>query len=89
MIKAVIGNNVKREAFNFPSSTTLRSALESEDVNATFGGFDYSRGVMHLDGSSLTPSDLNKTFAELGYDGSEGKDKCFLLNVVKADNARY
>lgn len=87
MIKAVIGNNVKREAFNFPSDTTLRSALESDDVNATFGGFDYSRGVMHLDGSSLNPGDLNKTFAELGYDGSDGKDKCFLLNVVKADNA--
>lgn len=87
MIKAVIGNNVKREAFNFPSDTTLRAALESEEVNAYFGGYDYSRGVMHLDGSSLNPGDLNKTFAELGYDGSERRDKCFLLNVVKADNA--
>lgn len=87
MIKVVIGNNVKREAFNFPSDTTLRTALESEDVNTYFGGFDYSRGVMHLDGSSLNPGDLNKTFSELGYDGSDGKDKCFLLNVVKADNA--
>ena len=43
---------------------------------------DYSRGTMHMDGSSLNPGDLDKTFAELGI-----TEKCFLLNVVKADNA--
>ena len=80
MIKVVVGNNVKRESILIPPTTTLRGALEQ-------GGIDYSRGVMHLDGSSINPGDLNKTFAELGYDGSTGRDKCFLLNVVKADNA--
>ena len=39
---------------------------------------------MHLDGSSLGPGDLDKTFAGLGI-----TEKCFLLNVLEADNARF
>ena len=75
MIKVTIGNNVKRETVMLDKNTTLRAALEGN-------GVDYSRGVMHLDGSSLQPGDLDKTFADLGI-----AEKCFLLNVVKADNA--
>lgn len=75
MIKVTIGNNVKRESVIIDENTTLRSALEAN-------GVDYTRGVMHLDGSSLNPGDLDKTFAQHGI-----KEKCFLLNVVKADNA--
>ena len=80
MIKAIVGNNVKRETVLVPHTSTLRDALEQ-------GGIEYSTGVMHLDGASINPGDLNKTFEELGYDGSAGKDRCFLLNVAKADNA--
>ncbi len=75
MVKVIVGNNVKRETILIPPTTTLRAALEQ-------GGIDYSRGVMHLDGSSLGPGDLDKTFSSLGI-----TEKCFLLNVVKADNA--
>ena len=75
MIKVTIGNNVKREAVIIDKNTTLRAALEDN-------GVDYTRGVMHLDGSSLNPGDLDKTFADFGI-----TEKCFLLNVVKADNA--
>lgn len=75
MIKVTVGNNVKRQAVIIEDTTTLRTVLE--DV-----GIDYTRGVMHLDGSSLQPGDLDKTFADFGI-----TDKCFLLNVVKADNA--
>lgn len=75
MIKVTVGNNVKRQAVIIENTTTLRTVLE--DV-----GIDYTRGVMHLDGSSLQPGDLDKTFADFGI-----TDKCFLLNVVKADNA--
>lgn len=75
MIKVTIGNNLKRENVIIDENTTLRAALEAN-------GVDYSRGVMHLDGSSLQPGDLDKTFDALGI-----KEKCFLLNVVKADNA--
>ncbi len=80
MVKVTVGNNLKRESVIVDSSTTLRAVLE--DVN-----IDYTRGVMHLDGSSLNPGDLNKTLAEFGYTGEPNHDKCFLLNVVKADNA--
>lgn len=75
MVKAVVGNNVKRESVIVDGNTTLRKVLED-------AGIDYTRGVMHLDGSSLQAGDLDKTFAQFGI-----TDKCFLLNVVKADNA--
>lgn len=73
MVKVVVGNNVKRETVIEESSTTLRTVLEN-------AGIDYTRGVMHLDGSSLNPGDLDKTFEQFGI-----TERCFLLNVVKAD----
>ena len=75
MIKVTIGNNVKRKTEILDDNTTLRQALEDAEI-------DYSRGTMNLDGSSLAPGDLDKTFADFGI-----MEKCFLLNVVKADNA--
>lgn len=75
MIKVTLGNNVNRTSVIIDENTTLRTALEDN-------GVDYTRGTMHLDGASLAPGDLDKTFASLGI-----TDKCFLLSVVKADNA--
>ena len=75
MIKVTVGNNVKREAVIIDENTTLRSCLEAN-------GVDYTRGVMHLDGSSLNPGDLDKTFQLFGF-----TEKCFLLIVVMAYNA--
>jgi len=75
MIKVTVGNNVKRESVIVNPNSTLRAVLEQANI-------DYTRGVMHLDGSSLNPGDLDKTFANFGI-----TEKCFLLNVVKADNA--
>ena len=75
MIKVVVGNNVKRETAIVDSSTTLRTVLED-------AGIDYTRGAMHLDGASLNPGDLDKTFEAFGI-----TEKCFLLQVVKTDNA--
>ena len=80
MIRVTIGNNLKRNAYNLDPNTTLRTAMEE-------AGVDYTVGMTTLDGSTLGPGDLNKTFLDFGFDGSEGCDKCFLLNVVKADNA--
>ena len=79
MIKVTIGNNVKKESVIIDENTTLRKALEDN-------GIDYNTGTMFLDGSSLEPGALNKTFADFGYEGTTN-NKCFLLNVVKADNA--
>ena len=75
MIKVTIGNNVKRKTEIIDEHTILRDALEDAEI-------DYTRGMMNLDGSSLSPGDLDKTFADFGI-----TVKCFLLNVVKADNA--
>lgn len=75
MVKVTVGNNVKRESVIVPGSSTLRSVLEDKNI-------DYTRGTMHLDGSTLQPGDLDKTFESFGI-----TEKCFLLNVVKADNA--
>ena len=75
MINVTIGNNVKRTREIFEETTTLREALEKADI-------DYTSGVTNLDGSTLNPGDLDKTFADFGI-----TDKCYLLNVVKADNA--
>lgn len=75
MIKVTVGNNVKRESAIVDENTTLRTVLEDN-------GIDYTSGTMHLDGSSLKPGEIDKTFAELGI-----TEKCYLLNVVKADNA--
>jgi hypothetical protein len=75
MIKVTIGNNVKRTSEILDKNTTLRAALEGAEI-------DYTRGIMNLDGSTLNPGDLDKTFADFGI-----SEKCYLLNVVKADNA--
>ena len=75
MIKVTMGNNLKRSSEILDENTTLREALEEAEI-------DYSVGTMNLDGSTLNPGDLDRTFADMGI-----KEKCFLLNVVKADNA--
>ena len=75
MIKVTLGNNVKRKSEIIDENTTLREALEDAEI-------DYCNGIMNLDGSTLSPGDLDKTFANFNI-----TEKCFLLNVVKADNA--
>lgn len=75
MINVVVGNNVTRSTKIVSATTTLREVLEDAAV-------DYNRGAMHLDGSPLQAGDLDKTFADFGI-----TTKCYLLNVVKTDNA--
>lgn len=75
MVKVIVGNNLKRENVVVSGDTTLRSVLENANI-------DYSRGSMTLDGSTIEAGGLDKTFNEYGI-----ADKCYLLNVVKADNA--
>ncbi len=76
MIKVYVGNNVDRWPVIVDPNTTLRAVLDQENI-------DYSRGTMHLDGASLQPGDLDKTFNDFGI-----KTQCFLLSVQKLDNAR-
>lgn len=91
MLKVICGNNLKRTEFRVSGNTiispdgnqnTMPHDVTLKDV-LTAAGVDYTRGAMHLDGATLGAGDLNKTFAAFGL--TDGK--CFLLNVVKADNA--
>lgn len=75
MIQVTVGNNLKKENVIIDANQTLRKTLED-------AGVDYTRGMMTLDGATLQPGDLDKTFASFGV-----TERCFLLNVVKADNA--
>ena len=73
--KVTIGNNIRRSSDIIDENTTLRQALEANEI-------DYTVGMTSLDGVTLKAGDLDKTFAEMGI-----TEKCYLLNVVKADNA--
>ena len=75
MIKVTVGTNTRRTSVIVEPSRSLRSVLEEQEI-------DYSTGTLHLDGSTVTPGQLDKTFAELGI-----TEKCFLISVVKADGA--
>lgn len=80
MLRITMANNMKRETVLVDENSTLREVLESKN-------FDTTRGLLHMDSAPINPGDLNKTFAQLGYDGTPGKDRVFMSLVVKADNA--
>lgn len=73
MIKVWLGNNNERTNVIVDESRTLRSVLEENNI-------DYARTSLHLDGASLAPGDINKTFASFNVG-----EQCYLLGVVKAD----
>ena len=75
MIKCYVGNNVSKKAAIVDENITLRDCLEQN-------GVEYGVGQLHLDGSALSPGDLDKTFADFGI-----TEKCFLLSVAKTTNA--
>lgn len=75
MFELIIGTNMNRTTKPCELTKTIRKALEEE-------GIDTSVGTVHLDGASLRPGDLDKTFAEFGI-----TNKCSLISVVKGDAA--
>lgn len=75
MIKVTVGNNLKQEVVVVDENTTLRQVFEDN-------GISYGSGMNTLDGSPLRPGDLDRSFAEHGI-----KESCWLLSVIKADNA--
>jgi len=75
MVKVTVGNNLQREDVIVDASSSLRSVLED-------AGIDYTNGSMHLDGCALMPGDLDRTLGDFNV-----TERCFLLNVIKADNA--
>lgn len=79
MIKVYYGNNVNRQNDIADTSTTLRDFLDAH-------GVDYARGSVTLNGGTVDAASMAKSFADLGYDGQDGRP-VFLLVVTKADNA--
>ena len=75
MIKVYVGTNVKRETRIVPNTATPRQVLEEV-------GLDYTRAAVNMDGVTLLPGDLDKSFAQHGI-----AEKTYLFQVVKADNA--
>ena len=52
MIKVTVGTNTKRVAVMVEHTDTLRSVLEEQEI-------DYSTGTLHLDGTTITPGQLD------------------------------
>lgn len=75
MVKVYVGNNVSRRPVMVPEDTTLRKVLEDAQI-------DYSLGMTTLQGATMSPGDLDKTFRDHGV-----TEECYLLNVAKAVNA--
>ena len=85
MVKVTIGNNLKRQSFTVNPKSTIREVLEETQGDT---GIDYTRSMLTLDGAPVNGAALDKTFADMGYTGEDKHDTCYLLAVVKADNAR-
>ena len=75
MIKVITGTGLSRTELVIEASSTLMSAAEQAGLNIPAGGIT-------LNGTMVSVSDFNKTFADFNI-----TDKCYLLQVVKADNA--
>ena len=75
MIKVNLVTMNGKESVFTSETNTLRQVLEDKRVN-------YATGVIQLDGCSLRPGDLDKSFADHGV-----TEMCYLSVVVKADNA--
>lgn len=75
MFELIIGTNTSRNKVICDLNSTLREALEAADI-------DYSVGSIHLDGASLQPGDIDRTFADMGITTTAR-----LVQVVKGDAA--
>lgn len=80
MINVTIRTNVAPFRSTFTPDTTLRAIFDA-------AGVDSSSGSFHIDGAPMEVGAINKTLAELGYDGSPNKASCFITQIKKLDNA--
>lgn len=77
MLELIIGTNTDRNRVVVSPTSTLRQALEDNDIDITVG-------TLHMDGVTLRPGDIDKTFSDFGI-----TTKCSLVNVVKGDAAAF
>lgn len=77
MLELIIGTNMDRQTLPVSYDATVRSVLEAANI-------DFSTGSLHLNGVTLRPGDIDKTFSELNVTGN----KASLISVVKGDGGR-
>jgi riboflavin synthase alpha subunit len=78
VVNVITGTNVtKNQPVQVPSDTTLRAVLEAAQI-------EYQRGGITIDGVSLQPGDIDKTFDDFNV-----ANTTWLLQVKKADNANF
>lgn len=75
MIRVTIGTNTDRTPVILDPNTSLKKALEDNQVNLAVSSIT-------LDGATLKPGDINKTFSEMGI-----TENCFLIACAKVENA--
>lgn len=75
MIKVITGTSLSKQELILSADTTIMDAAEQANLNVSAGGIT-------LNGSMVSAADFGKTFADFGI-----ADKCYLLQVIKADNA--
>lgn len=76
MIRVIVGTTTQRAEKNYQPTTSLRTILEDNNI-------DYSTAQIMLDGANLNAGDMDKTLSDMNI-----LDKCMLIAVVKANNAR-
>ena len=75
MIKVVVCCNTGKQEVMIEREATPRQAFEQAGVN-------YASGMTTIDGATLGPGNIDKTFADLGI-----ADKSYLVVASKHDNA--
>jgi hypothetical protein len=75
MIKVLVGTSTEKKNVIVEESKTLKKTLDDNDIN-------YSAAQVYLDGATLKPGDLKKTFKDFGI-----TEDCMLIAVVKQSNA--
>lgn len=75
MIKIILTTNAGKKEIFANEDATLREVLDENHVN-------YGVGATQLDGYTLRPGELDKSFTEHGI-----TESCYLSVVVKSDNA--
>jgi len=79
LIKVVLYNNVKKD-YVYPAPTaTVGEVLQS-------AGWDAGK-TYQLNGETLVLSDMSRTLADFGYDGSAGRDTAYISAVTPKNNA--
>ncbi len=76
MIELTVGTNLNRKRKAYSGDKTPKQVFEAE-------GIDYNRGAVHLDGSSLSATEMNTPLSTL----LNGATSATLTVTVKADAA--